>query len=632
VAGVECLPERGAHHELVVADGCEEPDDALVVLESEVFAERDRFAAEVASAASGKIPLMAIHPLRSWTLRGFRSIRDQTVFELGGLTVLVGANSAGKSSVLHSLLMCAQTLGNPLADRPLVLNGPLVRLGLASDTVHEASGRHIELGFGLVPVEDSYASGMWRGGFKRLDVRAVLEVTPNGQDFRIHETEVTAEVDEPLVETQQLIMRRRTRSAAEQAYRKQRLSRDAARKAAQRGSLDVAGDPLPNGTAGVRSRQFLPQALSVVVNEYEKETERLIEHYLRLWNPRHNQPPRAVAHEHVSTPVRRLLRSYLIDELGANAADLIPNAGTLTVGSLLAIDDAEVVRHLRNLTRSPWLLEHVDQLEFRGVVDSAGLPSAIDNGLEYARRWFANRVQHLGPLRADPQPLYGLPEAASGTAVGRSGEYTASVLSAHAGRMVRSPDPNGGPIRDLPLGAAVDEWMQALGLLSGVRSQERGKLGYELQLNVEGVRRSLDLTTVGVGVSQALPIVVLGLIASPGALLLFEQPELHLHPDVQATLGDFFLALVRSGRQLVVETHSEYLINRLRRRAATNPELGVPDIVRLYFFERTRAASKVQAARIGPGGSMTDWPRGFLDTAAREVREFARGVRQENDR
>jgi len=575
---------------------------------------------------------MLTHPLASWTLRGFRSIRDKTTFELGGLTVLAGANSAGKSSVLHSLLMCAQTLGNPLADRPLVLNGPLVRLGLAEDTVHEASGRSIELGFGLVPVEDLRGRGLSRGGFDRLDVQAVLEVTPSGQDFQIQETTVTAECSEPVPETQHLVMRQRTRAAAERTYREQHLSRDAARSAARRGSLQVEGTPLPPRTAGVRSRQFLPQELSLVANEYEREVEQLVDHYFRWWTPRHNPPPRAVAQERISSPVHRLLRAYLTDELGPDAADLISRSGTLTVGSLLAIDDPKVIRQLRNLTRSPWFLEHVDQIGFRGTVVSAELPFAVDSGLDYARRWFATRLQHLGPLRADPQPLYGLPEAASGTSVGRAGEYTAAVLSAHASRIVRSPNPGGGPARDIPLGAAVDEWMKALGLLSGVRSQERGKLGYELQLEVEGVRRSLDLTTVGVGVSQALPIVVLGLISSPGGMLLFEQPELHLHPDVQATLGDFFLALVRSGRQLVVETHSEYLVNRLRRRAATDPELEVPDTVRLYFFERSGAASKVHAARIDSGGGMTDWPRGFLDTAAREIRELARGPKQQSNR
>lgn len=91
------------------------------------------------------------HPLSRWSLTGFRSIRDRTDFELGGLNILVGANSAGKSSVLHSILMVAQTLSNPFVDRPLVLNGPLVRLGLADDTVHEQSAKAITLGFEMSP-------------------------------------------------------------------------------------------------------------------------------------------------------------------------------------------------------------------------------------------------------------------------------------------------------------------------------------------------------------------------------------------------------------------------------------------------------------------------------------------------
>jgi len=62
-----------------------------------------------------------LRPLSSWRLGGFRSIRNSTQFELGGLNIMVGANSAGKSSVLHSLLMVAQTLANPLVERPLVL-------------------------------------------------------------------------------------------------------------------------------------------------------------------------------------------------------------------------------------------------------------------------------------------------------------------------------------------------------------------------------------------------------------------------------------------------------------------------------------------------------------------------------
>jgi predicted ATPase len=285
----------------------------------------------------------------------------------------------------------------------------------------------------------------------------------------------------------------------------------------------------------------------------------------------------------------------------------------------------EATEALESPAFQSYLEEHRGELDFRGVVDRRDLPTSIEAALEYARRWFQSRVRHLGPLRAEPQPLHGLPEAASGTSVGRSGEYTAAVLSAHRNRLIVSPDPTGSGSRELRLQDAVNEWMASMQLLSSVHAEERGKLGYELHLSVEGVRRDLDLTTVGVGVSQALPVVVLGLITPPGSLLLFEQPELHLHPDVQASLGDFFLALARSGRQLVVETHSEYLVNRLRRRAATDPSLGAERLTRLFFFERTGDSSDVRAVRIGAGGTMPGWPRGFLDTAAREIEAMAHG-------
>jgi predicted ATPase len=99
------------------------------------------------------------YPLTSWTLGGFRTIRKETRFDLGGLNLLVGANSAGKSSVLHSLLLATQTLAAPTADRPLVLNGPQVRLGWADDCVHEEAGSEITIGFGLDPAGLEFGQG-----------------------------------------------------------------------------------------------------------------------------------------------------------------------------------------------------------------------------------------------------------------------------------------------------------------------------------------------------------------------------------------------------------------------------------------------------------------------------------------
>jgi predicted ATPase len=219
-----------------------------------------------------------------------------------------------------------------------------------------------------------------------------------------------------------------------------------------------------------------------------------------------------------------------------------------------------------------------------------------------------------------------LPEAAAGETVGRSGEYTAAVLSTHRDRRVSCPLPGAATIRELPLAQAVNLWLRDLALVSSIASEERGKLGFEMRLQVQGVRRPLDPTTVGVGISQALPVVVLGLISPPGSLVVFEQPELHLHPDVQAGLADFFLALADTGRQILVETHSEYLVNRLRRRAAERSPHDVPNLVRLFYVERTGAASTVRPVFINGSGAIPDWPAGFFDQSAREVEAIVRSA------
>lgn len=558
-------------------------------------------------------------PLQSWRLGGFRSIRDSTDFQLGGLNLLVGANSAGKSSMLHSVLMAAQTLGNPLADRPLVLNGPLVRLGLAEDTVHEQSDGRVTLGFALIPISGARQTGMWRSDFGRLKVDAVFRMTRGG-DFELAEASLLASPSDASEPEQRIRVATRTQTAAEASYRKEGLSRALAREAARGAPLSAEGT-LPTRTGGARARQFLPDQLWGVVNEYEQELEQLGHRYLfeydmgRAADRRRTDP--------ISAPTMSLIRRYLAENFGEEAAAHVPRKRDITMGELVRELGPARWDAVQELLVTRWYARHKEDLPFRGALARRSLPPALDGGADHARRWFQAHVRHLGPLRAAPQPLHGLPEAASGTSVGRNGEYTAAVLSAHARRPVTSPDPQTGVARQLSLGQAVDEWMGAMDLLSSVRSEERGKLGYELRLNVEGVQRDLDLTTVGVGVSQALPVVVLGLITSPGSLLLFEQPELHLHPDVQAGLGDFFLALAGSGRQLIVETHSEYLINRLRRRAATGAPSDVADLVRLFFFERSGSTSKVTATRIAPGGGMPDWPRGFLDTAAREIKAIA---------
>jgi predicted ATPase len=562
------------------------------------------------------------YPLSSWRLGGFRSIKDSTTFELGGLNILVGANSAGKSSVLHSLLMVAQTLANPLVDRPLVLNGHLVRLGLADDIIHETKEVGLHIGFDLIPTVDFAAPGVQRLDFDRLTVSANF-VPTTANDFEVSETQVTSISND---EEEALAMRRRDRVEARQAFTDAGLATQLIGRWVETNLLAVEGT-VPERCVGVQRRQFLPAEIWRIVNTYERELELLRWAVTRYQLESGGTVRHPLPVFNISSPTREFFRSYIEDTLGSDAAASVPAEGSLTTDQFVPQLSEDVLAALGAFVGSPWYMQHKQGMPFEGAGESAGLPGSITAGLDYARRWFAENLLHIGPLRAAPQPLYELPLAASATSVGRNGEFTAAVLSAHAKRRVLSPDPGGGPTRQKPLSDAVNEWVSAMDLLSSVHSKDRGKLGYELHLVIEGVSRDLDLTTVGVGVSQALPIIVLGLLAQPGSLLLFEQPELHLHPDVQASLGDFFLALAGTGRQLIVETHSEYLVNRLRRRAAADPDSDVPEQTRLFFFERQGSSSSVQAARIGPGGLMSGWPRGFLDTASREIEAIALSVR-----
>ena len=135
-----------------------------------------------------------------------------------------------------------------------------------------------------------------------------------------------------------------------------------------------------------------------------------------------------------------------------------------------------------------------------------------------------------------------------------------------------------------------------------------------------------DLTHVGVGVSQVLPILVMCLLADPDTTLIFEQPELHLHPKVQTLLGDFFLSMSLLGKQCVLETHSEYLVNRLRFRAAAAKTDEISKAIRMYFVEKPEDTSVFRPVVVNEFGAIPDWPEGFFDQSQREAEATLRAA------
>jgi predicted ATPase len=107
----------------------------------------------------------------------------------------------------------------------------------------------------------------------------------------------------------------------------------------------------------------------------------------------------------------------------------------------------------------------------------------------------------------------------------------------------------------------------------------------------------------------------MSLLSEHDATLIFEQPELHLHPKVQSRLADFFLSIIWAGKQCLIETHSEYFINKLRYRAAIQED-GKNQVIgnlKIYFVEKVDGSSVFRELEVSGSGAIVDWPEGFFD-------------------
>jgi predicted ATPase len=125
--------------------------------------------------------------------------------------------------------------------------------------------------------------------------------------------------------------------------------------------------------------------------------------------------------------------------------------------------------------------------------------------------------------------------------------------------------------------------------------------------------RKIRPSNVGFGLTYSLPLVVACLVAAPGSLLLLENPEAHLHPQGQAALGELVVRAAADGVQVIVETHSDHVLNGIR--LAVKRQLIKASEVVVHYFTRSVESGFVssQSPAILEDGRLSNWPRGFFD-------------------
>jgi predicted ATPase len=153
-----------------------------------------------------------------------------------------------------------------------------------------------------------------------------------------------------------------------------------------------------------------------------------------------------------------------------------------------------------------------------------------------------------------------------------------------------------------------------------IRFREPERIGQQI-LTSEPIRPA----NMGFGVSYALPILVAGLMMPASGTLIVENPEAHLHPAGQSRLGQFLARVAGSGAQVIIETHSEHIVNGIRLAAVEDRAIS-PEVVIVHFFgdspEREPAAISLTGR-----GSLSSWPRGFFDQAEEDLGRIARAKR-----
>ena len=233
------------------------------------------------------------------------------------------------------------------------------------------------------------------------------------------------------------------------------------------------------------------------------------------------------------------------------------------------------------------------------------------------------RLSYLGPLRKHPQRTYqwsgDTPEG-----VGQMGESAiAAILAAqNEGRIL-----NRGPrMSRQSFAEFVASWLRDLGVIHSfvVKPVAEGRKEYEVLVKTHAKAPEVKITDVGFGVSQVLPVLVQAFYCPPNSTVWMEQPEIHLHPQVQAELADVFISATRSREdgnpravQLIVESHSEHFLNRLQRRIAEG--VLAPEDVAIYFCKRAGGATELEPLNVNLYGDIENWPENFFGDEMAEL-------------
>lgn len=209
--------------------------------------------------------------------------------------------------------------------------------------------------------------------------------------------------------------------------------------------------------------------------------------------------------------------------------------------------------------------------------------------------------------------------------VGVYGEHTSQIL---AEKYLKIDDSRRHPQIGAPyLPAHVNAWMNEI--FPGIELTSEKSISMQTsQIKIRNRVSSdyVESTNIGFGISYALPIIVQGLVAEKGRYFIVENPEAHLHPAAQTEIGKFLAFLGGKGLRVIIETHSDHLLDGIQLFLTEHKEMR-NDVIIYNFNIGEDAKTMITPIEFNNDIEYTEWPNGFMDQTNKNYAEFVQKVR-----
>lgn len=322
--------------------------------------------------------------------------------------------------------------------------------------------------------------------------------------------------------------------------------------------------------------------------------------------------------------LRQSYQQRILREEGGVTSGLLLNGELVQLGTGYDIlfssaekDEIRITLQFDSLGKTAWRFEYDRQTDVLKHVDTQQTLNIYESSL------FTTDFQYLQAERLGPRTSYDMADftVRSLRQIGSQGQFTAHFLNEYR-------DTDVEPTLVHPKGLSnslldqVAGWMGEVSPGTMINVEKFGEMdlmrlmfGFARADTVGDVRYYRP-TNVGFGISYTLPVLIALLSAKPGALILLENPEAHLHPRGQSQIGDLIARAAGAGIQVILETHSDHILNGIR--IAVRQGRVAPEQVALHFFQRPEDDSEnmgieVLSPEVNHEGRLDFWPDNFFD-------------------